>query len=1369
MVRIAMVLSLFVCLTASGQVRYVPNHGQWPDHIHHRAESRGGGVQVESTGWTCWQWYPGDTVRMANGHPRGAREGIAWKAEFVGGQIDLNPTWDRNELSDDVQHHYLSNDPGHWAEYIRAAARVETAGPWAGTRLRWRGTNRGHAKFEFTVEPGADPTPIAWTYTGVSPELAPDGRLILRHPLHNDPSGFSAHLERPLAYQLLEDGTFISIPCGYAVDGQSVRFSIGEYDAALPLVLDPEIVFASYVGSLSDNWGTTACNGPGGSLVAGSIVFAPGYPVTPNAIQTDYDQLIQGDTHVGLTVFNAEGDALLYSTYIGGDHYDIPHSLAFDPASQTIAMLGSTGSLDFPVTANAHQPSHSPGTPESAPWAIPFSPNAGPGGTEQQPEGVDYFITALDAANFTLSGSTYFGGSQSDGWNTSVALNRNYGDQFRGQIDFGPNGSIWMAGCSKSTDLNLPGSPPHAGGQDALIAGFTSDLTNLIAGRFFGGSEDDAAFGICVEADGSAGSLNNLEVLVGGGTASFNLPLPPGSYQPGFSSPAGEADGWVGLFTVNTGSLESTFATYHAKDTYDQVYFVDRGTDGSIYAYGQAAGGMPVIGTVYENPNAGQFLTRFFDDLSDIEWQTNVGSGMNAVDISPTAFLVSDCDQIFISGWGGSTNSGYAGGDTQDLPTTSDAFQSSSHGSDFYLAVLAPDATDLVYATFIGGQQTNEHNDGGSCRFDENGTVYHSACASCSSWDDFPTTPGAWSETDPSPNGTTPPTNAYNAANPFGNSCNMGVFKFALGSMNAAMEISGPDVFCIGESVQFVNNTGGQADFTWLFGDASNSNLENPDHLYGIPGTYEVMLIAEDPIGCLDPDTAFITLTVEPDADPQIDPIDPLCLGDAMTLSGAGNGTLSWSPATNLSASNIPNPIASPTGTTTYTLTDQTNCSTESVDILVEVIDMATSSSSDTQICLGDAATLAITSPVPGASSWDYNWSPIDGLSDASVPDPSASPNQTTTYSITVTSPEGCIREHEITVDVVPSAPGGNTYPTINLCDGLTTQLNAADGNSWIWSPTNGLNNPASQNPWANPLESTTYSVTITNLCGTGADEVTVNVIVPQAIVSPDGWICAGEPFEVSAAGGVSYQWVPGMLVTQPNAPATTVITETSQTFTAYVTDSNGCVASADVNVNVWPRPNVEAGPDQRNEWLEPTYLYGSISGAPIDSLWWSPSEPLSCSDCLIPEVVFQEDGIFTLHVIDTNGCRSADRVEVEFLYPLYAPSGFTPNGDGVNDGWRPEGNWLNGAGTYILGAPDGSLLPGYRVEIWDRWGALIWVSEDPRAYWTGGVGGPGTSPSASTMGKGQHSVPPGIYTWRVFFPTEKGLEERSGRVTVIR
>jgi hypothetical protein len=124
---------------------------------------------------------------------------------------------------------------------------------------------------------------------------------------------------------------------------------------------------------------------------------------------------------------------------------------------------------------------------------------------------------------------------------------------------------------------------------------------------------------------------------------------------------------------------------------------------------------------------------------------------------------------------------------------------------------------------------------------------------------------------------------------------------------------------------------------------------------------------------------------------------------------------------------------------------------------------------------------------------------------------------------------------------------------------------------------------------------------------------------------------------------------------------------------------------------------------------------------------------------------------------------------QVQFTYPIYIPSSFTPDGDGLNDGWRPEGNWLNGAGTYILGQPDLTLLPGYRLEVWDRWGGLVWATEDPRAYWTGGVGGPGTAPETTGIGDGLHFAPNGLYQWRVQFPTHRGIEIRQGTVNLIR
>ena len=91
--------------------------------------------------------------------------------------------------------------------------------------------------------------------------------------------------------------------------------------------------------------------------------------------------------------------------------------------------------------------------------------------------------------------------------------------------------------------------------------------------------------------------------------------------------------------------------------------------------------------------------------------------------------------------------------------------------------------------------------------------------------------------------------------------------------------------------------------------------------------------------------------------------VDPLCEGEEAQLDGGGNGELSWFPPTGLTANDIPNPVASPVSTTTYTLTDVTLCGTASTEVTVEVVQMVTDPSGDTQICLGDGAPLSVSSP----------------------------------------------------------------------------------------------------------------------------------------------------------------------------------------------------------------------------------------------------------------------------------------------------------------------------------------------------------------------------------------------------------------------
>src|SRR5690606_22543253 len=190
------------------------------------------------------------------------------------------------------------------------------------------------------------------------------------------------------------------------------------------------------------------------------------------------------------------------------------------------------------------------------------------------------------------------------------------------------------------------------------------------------------------------------------------------------------------------------------------TYFVQLDLMDEVYVVGSTLGAYPVTPGKYSTAAGMQFLHKFSNDLSTSIWSTRIGSTGNE-NLSLTAFLVSNCGQIYFAAWGSSTNgSGMAGvfGSTTGLPVTPDAFQSSTDGGDFWLIMLEPEATALGYATFFGGSSP-EHVDGGTSRFDKEGIVYHAVCAGCGGNSSYPTTPGAWSNTNNSTN------------------CNLGVFK----------------------------------------------------------------------------------------------------------------------------------------------------------------------------------------------------------------------------------------------------------------------------------------------------------------------------------------------------------------------------------------------------------------------------------------------------------------------------------------------------------------------------------------------------------------------------------------------------------------
>ena len=459
----------------------------------------------------------------------------------------------------------------------------------------------------------------------------------------------------------------------YQINNNIISFSFPEgYDSSKQLYIDPSLTFSTFSGSTTDNWGFTATPDIYGNLFGGGIVFGSGYPVTTGA----YDNTFNSGTgsfpmDVAISKYNTDGTSLLYATYVGGSGNETPHSIVCADNGE-LFIYGITSSTDFPMAGNPFDNSFNGGPFESE-NSLSF-------------DGTDIYIARLSADGSNLLASTYVGGSDSDGLN-SGNLHYNYGDQFRGEITVDGNGDVYVSSTTYSSDfpVNNPVQSFLNGSQDAILMKLPPMLNTLSWCTYFGGSGVETGNAVQVNDDLGA-------VCIAGGTNSSILPLSSGH---DLTFNGGLSDGYVAKFNSTTGAVSS--GTFMGLGEYDQAYFVQFDVDDAIYVYGQTESDWPITPGCFGSPNSGQFVRKYDSNLNTINWTTMIGAASGHVEISPTAFLVSDCYDIYLAGWGGTLNSsGQASfSTTNGFLVTNDAHQNQTNGSNFYIAVLDENAQNL--------------------------------------------------------------------------------------------------------------------------------------------------------------------------------------------------------------------------------------------------------------------------------------------------------------------------------------------------------------------------------------------------------------------------------------------------------------------------------------------------------------------------------------------------------------------------------------------------------------------------------------------------------------------------------------------------
>ena len=549
-----------------------------------------------------------------------------------------------------------------------------------------------------------------------------------------------------------------------------------------------------------------------------------------------------------------------------------------------------------------------------------------------------------------------------------------------------------------------------------------------------------------------------------------------------------------------------------------------------------------------------------------------------------------------------------------------------------------------------------------------------------------------------------------------------------------AFESDEPDnKVCVGEEIQFtdasVDGTGTINNWEWTFGaNASQQDATGPGPhaiTYDEPGLKSVVLIIETELGCRVAEVATFEVTDPVEIEPAF--VQPDCGGgtngeiDVDVTAGGGPFTYAWSIP---GAGNTNAVDGLPEGAYSLQITDEEGC-TYDYDFELAEPGLALDGQAEPVIpptCAGDADGQITISATEGTYPYSYDFG--DGFQSDSIRGGFAAG----TYGVTVQDVNGC--DEAFTIEVVDPAPLTlQTTPTDVSCNGQNDGMGNAlpDGGhgtyTYEWSD-------GQTTATAEGLSPGDYSVTVTDRFGCAIEQqITIDEPPPSdlTLVGTTNPICFGEQtgtIEVVGVGGLPpYTYSTDGVNFQTAALLTGF---GAGVYTVFQQDANGCISTLeDVEITQPAELTVDAGEDQVINLGETATIRTVISPVSlVDYTWRAAPDTVECllPDCsrvLVAPVRTQE---YTVTIRDDDGCEASDVLLIRVLpvRDLYAPNGFSPNDDGVNDFF-----------TLFAGR---SVRRITELRIYNRWGDLLWEGTDlepgvERMGWDGTFNGRNLNP----------------------------------------
>lgn len=485
--------------------------------------------------------------------------------------------------------YFVGRDESGWRTNIETFERVVYRQVWPGIDLVFHGKD-GALEYDFVVSAGADPRRIQLAFNGVDAlDLDARGDLVI------SAAGRQVTQQAPRVQQTVEGQARAVSGRFDRLSARRIGFSLGRYDYSRPLVIDPTLLFSTYLGRSDEDVGSGIAVDAAGDIYVLGITSSPDYPV-----MSTLPRPASGSFDLFVTKLDAAASSLIYSAVIGGSATDQPTGIALDSSGDAV-VTGSTNSADFPIR-NAAQPAIA---------------------------GVAYdaFVFKLDPTGSSLIFSTYHGGAASD-YPQALAV-----DAF---------GNAYLGGYTSSTNFPLIGAFQSAdGGYDAFVAKFGSGGARVYS-TLLGGHSDDIANGIAVDGTGAA--------YVAGQTSSLNFPVS--------SAPQPSIDGGADAFIakLNPSGSGLMYATYLGGADQDQGWAIAVDGAGNAYVLGSTSSlNFPVV-AAWQGARAGGgdlFVAKLNPTGSAFAYATYLGG---TSEDTPTAIAVDSAGNAVLAGYTNSTN-----------------------------------------------------------------------------------------------------------------------------------------------------------------------------------------------------------------------------------------------------------------------------------------------------------------------------------------------------------------------------------------------------------------------------------------------------------------------------------------------------------------------------------------------------------------------------------------------------------------------------------------------------------------------------------------------------------------------------------------